>query len=160
VSIQRRLSNRFPAVRFAEPGNDRYGTQNSQLNLSTSYIAQVDLPEGARIDTATCFGYDTASMENFGFGLYRYRFNGLGNPVFEDITNFVSSSGTSGYVELAALLVDPVDPPGLPVINNENYSYGLYLELPKATAGELYVVRCVVRASIESTSHFRQIEIK
>jgi hypothetical protein len=99
-------------------------------------------------------------MENFGFGLYRYRFNGLGNPVFEDITNFVSSSGTSGYVELAALLVDPVDPPGLPVINNENYSYGLYLELPKATAGELYVVRCVVRASIESTSHFRQIEIK
>lgn len=65
-----------------------------------------------------------------------------------------------GYVDLTVSTVYPVVPTGLNVINNEDFSYGLYLNLPAPAANDLYVVRLVVRAKFESPSSFSSIEIK
>ena len=140
-------------------GNLRTMTDSS-LNGSTQYIGQVNLPHGTTIVNASCYGYDDDTTD-FQFALFRYRFNGVGNPVFEAITNHgFSSTAPGSYAEITVGLVSPLDPPGLAVVNNEDYSYGLFLGLPKAITNELYVVRCVVRAALEGTSHFHRVEIK
>jgi hypothetical protein len=136
-------------------------TTSDSTEHSTQYIAQVNLPQGSTVDTVSCYGYDNDDKD-FSFQLYRYRFNGEGENVFEAVSDEGDSYGADpGYVDLTVGAVLPTpETPGIAVINNEHYSYGLYLNLPKASVNDLYVVRCVVRANFESTSSFKSIEIK
>ena len=119
---------------------------NSTINSGAPYIGQINLPDGVVVQNATCQGFDTAP-ENIGMGVFRYRHNGDGVNAFETVTDFADSSGISGDVELTSPAVDPPPTPDVLVIDNENYSYGLFLSLPAPSSGKLYVVRCVVRAT-------------
>jgi hypothetical protein len=134
-------------------------TSDSTLNASSQYIAQVNLPHGSTVDTVSCYGYDNDNND-FSFTLFRYRFNGIGNDVFQQVSQEGDSSVSSGYIDLTVGPIFPLNPPGIAVINNEDYSYGLFLNLPKAQFNDLYVVRCLVRATIESKSYFKSVEIK
>jgi hypothetical protein len=123
-------------------------TSDSTLH-ATQYIGQINLTHGAVFDTVSAYGYDTDS-EDFTFQVFRYRFNGEGNNVFEQVSKIGDSSviDPGGYVDITVGSVFPVDPPGLTTVNNQNYSYGLYLTLPAAASDELYVVRFVIRAKL------------
>ncbi len=137
-------------------------TTNSTLHPSSAqYIAQVNLPHGSTIDSVSCYGYDNDNND-FSFMLYRYRFNGEGKDVFEPVSQegISSVAAPATYVDLTVGPVFPLDPPGIAVVNNEDFSYGLYLNLPKPDSNDLYVVRCVVRATMENPSYFKGIEIK
>jgi hypothetical protein len=113
--------------------------QDSTVSLETSYIGQLDLPDGASIVNVQCFGLDTDSSEEFYFRLYRY--NLYDDPVWSPVTDFAFSgvAFSAGKVEVNA----PVDPANA-VVDNAQYSYGIFLALPAATSGQLGVLRCVV----------------
>lgn len=124
-------------------------TSDSTIHGTAAYVAQINLPDGAMIEDATCYGFDTAP-EAFGLAVYRYRFNGDLEAPFTAVTPFGLSSGMPGAADITVQVIDPPPPdkPGLAVVNNEDFSYGLFLQLPLATSGKLYVVRCVVRSTL------------
>jgi len=116
--------------------------QDSTISSSASYIGQLDLPDGARIVSVRCFGLDTDPTDEFYFRLFRY--NLYSDPVWSPVTDFAFSGVpfNGGKVEVDAW-VDP----DMAVIDNEQFSYGIFLVLPRATAGELGVLRFVVNTS-------------
>ncbi len=114
-------------------------TQNSTVSFPTSYIGQLDLPDRAKIVGVRCFGLDSDPNGEFYFRLYRYSL--WSDPVWSPVTGFASSgvAFSGGKVVLEAT-VDP----NAAVVDNAQYSYGIFLVLPKAQSGELGVLRCVV----------------
>ena len=128
-------------------------------SIGDQYVAQVNLPDGAEIVDVTCYGVDSDSDE-FLFALTRSRFNGPGNNVTELITSPAYSNDTDGSSGVVSSAGTNPTPAGLNFINNLDFSYGLYLTLPEASNGVLYVIRFVVRAKIEDVSYFKAIEIK
>jgi hypothetical protein len=117
-------------------------TQDSSVS-STSYIGQLDLPDGARIVSVRCFGLDSDPNSEFYFRLYRY--NLWSDPVWSGVTDF-SYSGfafNGGKVMLEAAIDHD-----MAVINNAEFSYGIFLVLPKAQSGDLGVLRCVVDTTL------------
>jgi len=114
-------------------------TQDSTVSPPTSYIGQLDLPDGARIVGVRCFGLDSDPNGEFYFRLYRY--NLWSDPVWSPVTNFAFSgvAFSSGKVMLEAA-VDP----DMAMIDNAEFSYGIFLVLPKAQLGELGLLRCMV----------------
>jgi hypothetical protein len=124
-------------------------TSASTLHSSSGYIAQINLPDGAEIVSATGYGYDTDSSENMEFSVLRYRFNGDSDEPYESITWLEDSSGDSGAFEKTAVALEPpAEKPGLCIVNNKDFSYGLYCNIPPASSGKLYVVRFVVKAKL------------
>ncbi len=113
--------------------------QDSTISPPTSYIGQLDLPDGARIVRVKCFGLDSDPNGEFYFRLYRYSLQS--DPVWSPVTDFASSgvAFNGGKVVLEAT-VDP----DRAVIDNAEFSYGIFLVLPKARSGDLGVLRCVV----------------
>ena len=113
-------------------------TQDSTISL-TSYIGQLDLPDGARIVSVKCFGLDTDPTGEFYFRLYRYDL--WSDPVWSPVTDFASSgvSFSGGKVMLEATINSD-----MAVVDNAAFSYGIYLALPQAQSGDLGVLRCVV----------------
>jgi len=117
-------------------------TKNSSVNLSTAYIGQLDLPHGTRIAAARCFGNDSDSNGEFYFILYRY--NLWHDPVWSQ----VSSIGSSGiFYSAGKIMVETTIDTDMNVVDNDQFSYGIYLVLPKASSGELGLLRCVVDTS-------------
>jgi hypothetical protein len=112
-------------------------TLNSTLP-ATSYIGQLNLPDGSTISGARCYGQDSDPAGEFSFGLYRY---GVATPPYTAVTSYVSSGAafSGGAVTLTATVVSTYA-----VVDNATYSYGLFLTLPKAQSGQLGVLRCVV----------------
>jgi len=119
-------------------------TSESAINTSTAYIGQLDLPDGATIVDVRCLGQDTSPMGiEFSFRLYRY--NLYSSPVGSPVTERASSGDQPGTIELSAQIY-----PGMAVIDNDQYSYGIFLELPTPYARpyqHLWVLRCVVDTS-------------
>jgi hypothetical protein len=114
-------------------------TQDSKIYTSTAYIGQLDLPDGARIVRVVCFGLDTDPNQEFTFRVYRYSLRS--DPVWSAVTDY-AYSGVSfdGGRVTAEATVDP----DRAVIDNAEFSYGLYLLLPTAQTGDLGVLRCLV----------------
>jgi hypothetical protein len=113
-------------------------TQNSTVS-STSYIGQLDLPHGARIVGVRCFGLDSDPNGEFYFRLYRY--NLWSDPVWSAVTDFAYSGvAFKGGKVMREATVDA----HMATVDNAEFSYGLFLVLPKAQSGELGVLRCVV----------------
>lgn len=114
-------------------------TKNSSVNLSTDYIGQLDLPHGTRIAAARCFGKDSDPSGEFFISLYRY--NLWHDPVYSQ----VSSIDGSGYLfDAGKIMVETTIDADMNVVDNDQFSYGIYLDLPKASSGELGLLRCVV----------------
>lgn len=114
-------------------------TLDSTVSPPTSYIGQLDLPDGARIVNVRCFGLDSDPNDEFYFRLYRYSL--WSDPVWSPVTDFAHSGVpfSDGKVMLEAVIDQD-----MAVINNAEFSYGIFLVLPKAKSGELGVLRCVV----------------
>jgi hypothetical protein len=113
-------------------------TQNSALG-STSYIGQLDLPDNARIISVRCFGRDSDPNNEFYFRLYRY--NLFMDPVWSGVSDYAYSG--MPYAGGNVVVEAPIDP-GMAMVNNADFSYGIFLVLPVASTGELGVLRCVV----------------
>ena len=117
-------------------------TQDSSVS-GTSYIGQLDLPDGARIVGVRCFGLDSDPNEQCYFRLYLY--NLWTDPVWSGVTDF-SYSGIAyngGKVMLEAVIDH-----NMAVIDNTEFSYGIFLVLPKAQSGDLGLLRCVVDTTL------------
>jgi hypothetical protein len=119
--------------------------QESTITTTTAYVGQLDLPDGARIVSVQGFGLDTDPVFQFSFRLYRY--NLYSDPVGSPVTDWASSgvSFQGGKVELNASVY-----PNMAVIDNDQYSYGIYLLLPEAynpPYQDLGVLRFVVDTS-------------
>jgi hypothetical protein len=117
-------------------------TQDSTISPPASYIGQLNLPNGARIVGVRCFGLDTDPNGEFYFRLYRY--NLWDDPVWSAVTDFAYSGVlfSSGKVMIEAAI-----DANMALVDNVNFSYGLFLVLPKAQSGDLGVLRCVVDTS-------------
>lgn len=112
------------------------------------YIAQINLPHDSKIISAKFYGYDT-DTNNISFAVYRYRFNGEGIDVFEQVTETKDTSlSAPGYSELTSL---PIPVPAFNTVNNKDYSYGLYLNLPVADSEDLYAIRFLVEAELPAS---------
>jgi hypothetical protein len=117
-------------------------TQNSLATGTATYIGQLDLPDGARIVGVRCFGLDSDPNTQFQFRLYRY--NLWDSPVWTGVTNFAASGVSySGGKVMREATVDP----GTALVDNGNFSYGMYVMLPPAQSGRLGLLRCVVETS-------------
>ena len=114
-------------------------TQDSTISPPTTYIGQLDLPDGARIVSVRCFGLDSDSNSQFNFRLYRY--NLWSDPVWSAVTDFAFSGiGFSGGKVMLEANIDH----DMAIIDNAEFSYGIFLQLPKALSGDLGLLRCVV----------------
>jgi hypothetical protein len=100
-------------------------TTNSTANPNTSYVAQVNLPDGAVISGINVYGLDSDSL-SFGAALYRY--NQDLTPVYQAVTAFTTSVGSAGKV---VVHLTPLSN-ALATVDNLTYSYGIYIDLPKA----------------------------
>ena len=118
-------------------------TADSTVVFPTTYVGQLDLPDGATIVSAVCWGLDTDPTDEFSFRIFRYSL--WTSPVWEAVTEYAYSGVpfSGGTVELDAE-VDPANA----VVDNSEFSYGLILKLPKAQVGtSLGVLRCVVNST-------------
>jgi len=121
-------------------------TTESTINSVSQYIGQLSLPDGATITSVVGFGLDTDPDREFYFRLYRYNLDQ--EPVWSGVTAF-SYSGiafSDGKIEIPA----PVDP-DMAVVDNAQYSYGIFLVLPVAVRAQLGVLRFLVEASVPQT---------
>jgi hypothetical protein len=117
-------------------------TQNSTVSASTTYIGQLDLPDGATVVGVRCLGIDSDPATQFRFRLFRYDL--WDDPVWSGVTSFASSGvAFSGGKVMREAAIDP----GAAVIDNANFSYGMFVSLPEAQSGELGLLRCVVDTS-------------
>ncbi len=117
-------------------------TQESTVSIETTYVGQVNLPDGATIVGVRCFGQDSDPNREFYFRLYRYNLEG--DPVWSAVTDFAYSGvAFSG----GKLVVEATVDPSTALVDNTLFSYGIYVVLPKATSGDLGLLRCVVDAS-------------
>jgi len=114
-------------------------TKNSSVNLSTAYIGQLDLPHGTRIAAVRCFGNDSDPSGEFYFILYRY--NLWHDPVWSQVSSIV---GSGFLFDAGKIMVEATIDTDMNVVDNDQFSYGIYLELPEASSGELGLLRCVV----------------
>lgn len=120
-------------------------TQASTANSATAYIGQLHLSDGARIVSVRAFGEDTDPLGEFSFQLYRYSLSST--PVWSAVTSLASSGEPfqGGDIELSAQVYR-----GNAVVDNEQFSYGIYLVLPEAynpPYQDLGVLRFVVETS-------------
>jgi hypothetical protein len=113
--------------------------QDSGLSGPASYIGQLDLPDGARIVGARCFGLDTDPMGEFYFRLYRY--NLWTEPVWSGVTDFAHSDVPFSE---GKVVVEAAVEPEAAFVDNAEFSYGIFLVLPTSQSGELAVLRCMV----------------
>ena len=99
-----------------------------------AYIGQVNLPNGSTIVGVAAYGIDmdTAVGKEFSYCLFRYSLEVA--PVWgaKPVTPCVSSNPISGSGN-KIYLYSPADAT-LATVDNANYSYGVYLTLPPATA--------------------------
>jgi hypothetical protein len=119
--------------------------QESTRNETTAYCGQVDLPDGATIVGVRAFGLDSDPFFEFTFQLVRYNLDD--DPVGSAVTDQVSSGAffQGGKIELDA----PVHPEAA-TVDNEQYSYGIFLVLPEPynpPFQDLAVLRFVVDTS-------------
>ena len=122
-------------------------TTNSAVNGVTQYIGQLHLPDGATIINMIGFGLDTDPNSQFYFRLYRYNLNNV--PIWSAVTDFAYSGVpySNGIIEIPAA-VDP----GMAVVDNAQFSYGLFLVLPVASTGQLGVLRFMVETSVPQSN--------
>jgi hypothetical protein len=117
-------------------------TQESSVNPATCYIGQVNLPHGEKILSVRCFGQDSDPNKEFSFGMYRYEL--YANPVYQAVSSYVGSgiAFSGGKIDFAASIIST-----MATVDNEKYSYGIYLTLPKAQTGSLGVLRFVIETT-------------
>jgi len=111
---------------------------------STSYIGQLNLPDGSSIVSVRGYGKDTDPNQQFYFRLYRYNLSD--NPVWSPVTDFAYSgiAFAGGDITIGAT----VNPANAALVDNQNYSYGIFLVLPKASVGkQLGLLRFVVETT-------------
>lgn len=103
-------------------------SQNSSLSGGAQYIAQVHLPDGAVISGVHLYGIDSDSSQDVGAALYRY--NLQDSPVWgaKPVAVYATTTGSAGKFSLALVVNTDVA-----TVDNVNYSYGVYISLPKAT---------------------------
>lgn len=119
--------------------------QHSTMDAMAEYIGQLNLPDGSRITGVLCEGRDTDPAGQFYYRLYRYSYNST--PVFSGVTDFAYS----GYYEAKGNLgVEAEVVPENAIVDNRTYSYGIFLSLPKATSGDLKVLRCLVATTTDT----------
>lgn len=123
-----------------EDGFLRTTRASTEPPYTAAYIGQLDLPHGARITSVRCQGVDTDPMSEFTIQLNRY--NLYSTPAGSPVTSLAGSGNQPNKVEVSAVVN-----PALAVIDNDQYSYGLLLQLPTAYSApnqDLRVLRCVV----------------
>ena len=117
-------------------------TQNSSVSSATSYIGQLDLPDGAQITAVRCEGLDSDTTGEFFFRLYRYTL--YNDPVWSDVTDFAYS----GYAWSGGKITVVADINSVnAVVDNDNYAYAIILVLPLGDSGPLGFLRCVIDTS-------------
>lgn len=126
-------------------------TQNSTGSGTATYIGQLDLPDGARIVGVRCLGLDSDPATQFQFRLYRYNLSD--DPVWSAVTDF----GASGVASSVGKVVrEATIDPGMALIDNADFSYGIFVMLPEAQSGDLGLLRCVVDTSYTVALPFLQ----
>jgi hypothetical protein len=133
------------SIRYNNTGAFLKTIQESTISTSTVYVGQLDLPDGARIVRVRGFGLDTDPMFEFSFRLYRY--NLYADPVQSPVTG-LASSGT--YTQAGKIVISAPVYSDMAVIDNDQYSYGILLTLPKPynpPFQDLGVLRFVVDTS-------------
>ncbi len=126
-------------------------TSNSTYSPGeATYIGQVNLPDGAVISGVHIYGIDRDNSVNFGAGLYRY--NQDSAPVFAAVTTFQNTTAAPNKVVMNQVPISS----GLATIDNQNYSYGLFINLPRSTAApnisnpDLAILRIVIDWSYDT----------
>ncbi len=105
-------------------------TSNSTIpGQSSSYVATVNLPDGAVISDIHVFARDLDANNTKDVYACMFRYSQTTNPVFEAVTTCTSSSGAPGLTTINP----PVKSVALGTIDNQAYSYAIYLDLPPAT---------------------------
>jgi hypothetical protein len=117
---------------------------STQAYLTTTagaadYIGHLALPDGTRIVSVRAEGRDTDPNHEYQYQLFRYRL--ADSPVWTPVTD----SAVSGVAFSGGLVTTPAQiSSGAAVVDNSQYAYGIFLELPAPTAGTLGVLRFVV----------------
>jgi hypothetical protein len=107
-----------------------YLTTTSSSSLPAAYVGQLNLPDGATIVGVQAFGMDSDFYSEFYFHLFRLSLQT--DPVSSPVTNV----GHSGVAYSAGkIVVSATVNSSAAVIDNAQYSYGIYLVLPRAVAG-------------------------
>ncbi|MCP3997117.1 MAG: S-layer homology domain-containing protein [bacterium] len=115
-------------------------TSVSSLNGSATYVGQVDLPHGTTIQRVIAHGFDGSATEEYTFALFRYSL--FDTPVWTQTTDF----RRSGIPWNGGNLVSELLPyPAMAQVDNLNYSYGVFVELPADMS--LGVLRFVVETN-------------
>jgi len=115
-------------------------TSVSAISFSATYIGQVDLPDGATIVRVVAYGYDGASVAAYRVAMFRYSVFDV--PVWTQMTDWiVSGFAWSG----GALVSEGAVYPSLAEVDNLNYSYGIFVDLPPHA--NLSVLRFVVETT-------------
>jgi hypothetical protein len=115
-------------------------TSVSTLWGNSTYIGQVDLPDGATIERVLGYGYDGTPAAEYRFAMFRYSVFDL--PVWTQMTDWaLSGFAWSG----GALVTEAQVYPSHAEVNNMSYSYGIFVDLPPDA--NLSVLRFVVETS-------------
>lgn len=115
-------------------------TSVSTISANATYIGQVDLPDGATIVRVVAYGYDGAAVAEYRVAMFRYSV--FDTPVWTQMTDWI----VSGYAWSGGTLVsEGAVYPSLAEVDNLNYSYGIFVDLPPHA--NLSVLRFVVETS-------------
>ena len=95
-----------------------------------TFIASVNLPDGATISAVHVYGIDSDPDANFSARMYRYQAT---DPVATPVTDRASSSGSIGNTVIDL----PIPDGAAAMIDNETYSYTVNIYQPEQTTGSL-----------------------
>jgi len=109
-----------------------YGLLNYNTGSPLNCYASLQLPQGATITNATFYFYDNNDNGDFLFDLLRGNTTDTWREI--DFVWKISGEGTPGYNHIS---LDDINP-DLATVDNNNYHYYLYIEIPRSSISVLY----------------------
>jgi hypothetical protein len=125
-------------------GTSGYLMNTGTTDVPIAFVEPLNLPDGATIVGAQAFGLDDNMYSEFSF--YVFRVGLQSDPVLTPVSR---AGGSGDSYNAGKITVTAAVTPSLALVDNVQYSYGIYLNLdvPVAGYGPVGVLRFLVDAN-------------